>query len=215
MITLNIVDDIEYGLLEQTEAGAMVSVIAEAFSRYEPLAIALGLSASELEQLVSAFMPGALSENLTVVAGEASSKDIIGALFVEDFGTPPPEGLDGSVPAPAPIGALLEALESQYRATRTIGPGTHLHLVMLAVVQRATGRGIARRLISTCLANGKTRGYVTAMTEATGSASQHVFRSLGFREVLSSPYKDFLFDGQAVFSSIVGPEATVLMEREL
>ena len=86
---------------------------------------------------------------------------------------------------------------------------------MLGVAQRATGRGIAHRLITTCLANGKTRGYSLAVTEATGSVSQHVFRALGFRDILSASYKDFLFNGEAVFSSIVEPEATILMEREL
>jgi hypothetical protein len=50
MITLNILDDVEYGLLEQTEAEAMAGVIAEAFNRYEPMAVALSLSASELEK---------------------------------------------------------------------------------------------------------------------------------------------------------------------
>lgn len=67
MITLNVVADIEYGLLERTEVEAMVVVIAEAFSRYEPLAIAVGFSASELERLVSALSPKALSESLTVL----------------------------------------------------------------------------------------------------------------------------------------------------
>ena len=215
MITLNVMAYIEYGLLERTEVEAMVSVIAEAFSRYEPLAVAVGFSASEIERLISALSPKALAESLTVLAREASSKDLLGALLVEDFGTPPPEGPDPSVPAFAPIGALLEGLEGQYRASRTIGAGTHLHLMMLAVAQRGTGRGIAHQLISTCLANGKRRGFSFAVTEATGSVSQHVFRTLGFREVLSASYKVFLFDGQAVFSSVFGQEATILMEREL
>jgi len=105
------------------------------------------------------------------VAREGSSKDLIGALLVEDFGTPPPEGPDQPVPAFAPIGALLESLEGQYRASRTIRAGTHLHLVMLAVTQRTTGRGVAHQLINTCLANGKRRGYSFAVTEATGSVS--------------------------------------------
>jgi ribosomal protein S18 acetylase RimI-like enzyme len=79
----------------------------------------------------------------------------------------------------------------------------------------ASGRGIARHLITTCLAHGKVRGYSLAVTEATGSVSQHVFCRLGFREILSTVYKDFVFNGQRVVSSIVGPEAAILMEREV
>ncbi len=215
MIILNVVADIEYGLLEPTEVEAMVGVLAEAFSRYEPLAVAVGLSAPEIAQIVSAFSPKALAETLTVVAREASSKDLVGALLVEDFGTPPPEGLDQIVPAFAPIGAFLDGLDQQYRASRTISVGTHLHLLMIGVAHRVAGRGIAHQLITTCLANGKTRGYSLAVTEATGSVSQHVFRALGFRDILSAPYKDFVFNEEAVFVPIVEPEAAILMERAI
>ena len=215
MITLDVVADIEYGLLEHTEVEAMVGLLAQAFSRYDPPAVAVGLSVAEMERLVSAISAKALGESLTVVARGASSGDLVGALLVEDFGTPPPEGLEQSVPTFAPIGALLDSLDSQYRASRRITAATHLHLFMLGVAHNASGRGIAHQLISTCLTNGKTRGYRHAVTEATGSASQHVFRKLGFRDVLSASYKDFLFNGQAVFSSIAEPEATILMEREL
>ena len=110
---------------------------------------------------------------------------------------------------------MLDGLDSQYRASRNIQPGAYLHLFMVGVPNHASGRGIAHHLITTCLTNGKTRGYRFAVTEATGSVSQHVFRKLGFRDVLAASYKDYVFNGQHVFSSIVGPEATILMEREL
>jgi ribosomal protein S18 acetylase RimI-like enzyme len=215
MIALDVAADIEYGLLQYTEFSAMASLLAEAFSLYDPPAVAVGLSSPQIERLVSAFLPKALLEQLTVVAREVSTGDLVGALLVEDFGTPPPEGLEELAPGFAPIGALLEGLDGQYRATRSIVPGTHLHLFMLGVAHRALGRGIARHLITTCLANGKVRGYSLAVTEATGSVSQHVFCKLGFREILSAAYKDFVFNGQRVFSSIVGPEAAILMEREV
>jgi hypothetical protein len=44
----------------------------------------------ELECLVSAFVPRALAEQLTVVARDASTGELLGSLLVEDFGTAPP-----------------------------------------------------------------------------------------------------------------------------
>lgn len=58
-------------------------------------------------------------------------------------------------------------------------------------------------------------GYRTAVTEATGSMSRHVFRKLGFVDRFQVPYREFMFDGQRVFSSIEGVDGTVLMTREL
>lgn len=215
MITLNVVAGVEYGILECAELPSMARLLGEAFSRDEPTSGAAGLSSSELEALVTAYGPKALAEQLSVVARLASTGDLVGGLLAEDFGTPPPDGIAEVAPSFAPIGALLDALDDQYRASRKITPGAYLHLFMLGVARHAYGHGIAHHLFETCLANGKARGYGFAVGEATGSVSQHLCRKNGFRDVLAASYEDFVFGDQRVFSSIVGAEATILMDREL
>ncbi len=215
MISLDVVAGVEYGLLEHAELRPMARLLAEAFSLYDPPAVAVGLTSPQVEALVTAFGPKAIAEKISVVARVASAEDLVGALLAEDFVTPPPDGLEDVAPSFAPIGALLGDLDSRYRASRTILPGSCVHIFMVGVADRASGQGIAQQLVTTCLANGRARGYRLAVTEATGSVSQHVFRKLGFRDILAAPYKDFLFNGRRVFSSIIGPEATILMEREL
>jgi ribosomal protein S18 acetylase RimI-like enzyme len=215
MITLDGVDGIEYGLLEGGELAATASLLAEAFSLYDPPAVAVGLSSTQVDGLVRALGDKAVREQLSVVARTASSDDLVGALLVEDFGTPPPDALESVAPSFEPIGALLDGLDAQYRESRNIAPGAYLHLFMVGVSNNFAGRGIAHHLITTCLANGRGRGYRFAVTEATGSVPQHVFRKLGFHDVLAASYKDFRFKGQPVFSSIVSPEATILMKRGL
>lgn len=215
MRLLNAVDGIEYGLVEEAEWDAMASLLAEAFSRFEPMAVAVGLPFGEIKGIVDAFGPKALSEQLTVVARQASTGRVVGALLTDDFGTPPPEGLDAVAPNFAPVGVLLDGVDEQYRATRLVQAGTHMHLFMVGVADDATSRGIAGQLIAACLLNGKARGYCTAVTEATGTVSQHLFRKHGFESLFVATYRGFEFDGQKVFSSIEEPEGTVLMAREL
>lgn len=215
MIPLDTIAGVKYGILEPAELPRMVNLLAETFSCYEPLSAAVGISTRELEAVVAAFGPKALAEQLSIVACSSDTGDLVGALLVEDFGTPPPDEIAEKAPSFAPIGALLDGLDAQYRASREILPGACLHLFMLGIADHASGRGIAHHLLATCLANGKARGYGLAVGEATGKVSQHLLRRLGFREVLAASYKDFVFDGQRVFSSIVGPEATILMDREL
>ena len=208
-------DGIEYGLVEEAEVDAMASLLAGCFSRFEPMAVALGLPYGEIQGLVKAFGPKALSEQLTIVAREVSTGRLVGALLTDDFGTPPPEALDAKAPTFAPVGALLDGLDEKYRATRAVEPGTHLHLFMVGVAQETTSRGIAGNLIAACLANGKSRGYWRAVTEATGASSQHVFRKCGFEELFLASYRQFTFNGQRVFASIVDPEGAALMARDL
>ncbi len=80
MIPLNVTDGIEYGILERAELPAMARLLAEVFSRYEPLSGAVGLSAPEFEVLVGAFGPKALTEQLSIVARPVHTDGLVGAL---------------------------------------------------------------------------------------------------------------------------------------
>lgn len=203
---------IQYGLLEPEDVPDMGHVLARAFSEREPPAIAVGMSFDDLEGLVSIFGPKALAEGLSIVA-RTTSNELVGALLTEDFGTPPPIGIAGAPSRFAPVGALLDSLDDEYRTGHSVVPGSHLHLFMLGVSNGFSGAGIAQRMIKLCLENGAQRGYRLAITEATGRVSQHVFRKLGFQERYARAYKDFSCEGRLVFESIEAHGGTTLMER--
>lgn len=205
----------ELDSLRPADLAAMARLLGQVFSLYDPPAVAVGLPADQIERLVAAFGPKALTEGLSVVARRPGSDDLIGAVLVEDFATPPPAGVLELAPAFAPIAAMLESLGAHYQADRHVPPGDSVHVFMVGVARDAGGRGLAHRLIAECLDRAKTRGYRTAVTEATNVVSQHIFRKLGFRDVLLASYADFTFGGQTVFSSIVGSESTILMDKEL
>jgi hypothetical protein len=57
MHPLEAVGDIEYDLLEPAELDSMVKLLAKVFSRGDPPAVAVRLSAVELQRLISAFGP--------------------------------------------------------------------------------------------------------------------------------------------------------------
>jgi len=215
MQLLNRVAGIEYGVLESVELDAMSCLLAEQFSRHEPLAVAVGLPYAQIRAQVAAFGPKALAERLTIVARDSSTGELLGALLTEDFATPLPTDVAMAAPDFAPLGSLLEGLDNRYRAAHPVEPGTHLHLFMLGVATQVACRGVGSTLVATCLANGRQRGYTTAVTEATGAISQHVFRKLGFRELFLASYKTFQFHGERVLASIAEPEGTILMARSI
>jgi hypothetical protein len=65
------------------------------------------------------------------------------------------------------------------------------------------------------LAQARGLGYHAAITEATGAASQQVFRKAGFQPVAVAPYGDFSYNGNHIFSAIQGVEGTILMTLQL
>src|SRR5436309_2767421 len=126
--------------------------------------------------MVRLFCPRARDDGLTVVARSALTGEMIGALLAEDSASMPPDGLDQVSPRFNPIFDILGQLDAEYRDGRLMQPGESIHLFLLGVSERFTGRGVAQRLVAECLANAVRKGYRLAVTEATNRTSQHVFR---------------------------------------
>ena len=129
------------------------------------------------------------------------------------FGTPPPE-LENLPVSFAPVGALLEILDEDYRHTQTIVEGSHAHLNMLAVLH-SSWQGHRPEFSQALYGERRQRGYRFAVTEANGPISQHIFRKLGFHERFLVSYQDFRFDNRPVFASITSTPGIMLMEANL
>jgi ribosomal protein S18 acetylase RimI-like enzyme len=216
MIRLMRAGDIEYGLLELPDLAEMTELLATVFSRFDPPAVAAGLSFKELLEIIRGYGKRAPHDGLTMIARCQSSSKLVGAMLTDDFASPPPEDLGYLLTSNfAPIVALLEDLDNRYRMVCPAPPGKILHLFMLGVDPDFGGRGIARTLVQLALDNGKRKGYEKAVTEATGNVSQHIFRGTGFVEQFRIPYHGFQFQGEFTFRSIVDHEAIILLERNL
>ena len=194
---------------------AVVELLAREFSAADPPAVAMELTPAELEAFVGRLCPTAAIDGLTIVARAPHTGQIVGVVLTDDFGAPPAVDLSGVSGKILPILTMLDGLDEAYRKDRPIAAGQYLHLFMLGVDARFARRGIAQQLVAACLANGRAKGYTHAVTEATGVVSQHVFRKSGFLERQRASYRDYRQDGRAVFASIQGHEATILMERAL
>lgn len=206
---------IEYDIYTAQDADEMARLLGEVFSRRDPPAVSVGLTPSEFEDFVRLFCPKAAIEGLTVVARQAPTRELVGALLTEDSASALPDGMDRLSPKFEPIFDILGQLDAEYRATWTLRPGESLHLFLLGVAESVTGRGVAHRLITKCLDNGARKGYQLAVTEATNKVSQHIFRKLGFAERAQRSYINHRFAGHAVFESIAAQGGPILMDRSL
>ena len=208
-------DRIRYRLVLESDAVSAGKLLGEIFSRHEPLALAVRQPASSVETVVALLAPKFAAEQLAVLAEDASDGTIVGVAIAHDFATPMPPGLDRIGESFDQIASLLDELEASYRKHRDVQPGRCAHVFMVGVDPAASGRGIARQLITRVAANATARGYAYAFTEATSGSSQHVFRQLGFRELTAIPYDSFEYRGQRPFASLLTPPSVLLMEREL
>ncbi|MGH2360335.1 MAG: GNAT family N-acetyltransferase [bacterium] len=206
---------IEYRVYAAQDADEMARLLGEVFSRQDPPAVAVGLTASEFEAFVRLFCPKAAVEGLTIVARHAGTRELVGALLTEDGASAVPDGMDRLSPKFEPIFDILGQLDTEYRGDRAVRPRESLHLFLLGVAESVAGRGVAQHLVSTCLEHGARKGYRLAITEATNKVSQHIFRKLGFAERVRRSYLSHRFAGRAVFASIAAHGGPILMDRSL
>ncbi len=116
----------------------MARLVAESFTRRDPPAVAVGLTAAEFEAFVRLWSPAAGGEGLTIVAREVASGRLAGALLTEDATSPFPQGLDSVSDKFDPIFDLLGQIDAEYRRERAIEPGQTLHLFLLGVSEQFT-----------------------------------------------------------------------------
>jgi GNAT superfamily N-acetyltransferase len=136
-------------------------------------------------------------------------------MLTEDSASAPPGGMDRLSAKFDPIFDILGQLDAEHRGDRVVRPGESLHLFLLGVDDRVSGRGVAQRLVAACLENGVRKGYRRAVTEATNEVSQRVFGKQGFVERARRSYEEYRFGGRAVFASIAEHSGPMLMERWL
>ncbi|MFV1999590.1 MAG: GNAT family N-acetyltransferase [Acidimicrobiia bacterium] len=210
-----VISGIRYTVCQPDDAPELRRLLAEAFTRHDPPAVAVGLTSDEFEAFLTLFAPAAGVDGLTIIARDETTGAMAGALLTEDAISPPPAGLDGLSGKFDPIFDLLGQLVAKYQAGRTIASGESLHLFLLGVSQQFERRSIGHHLVDTCLANGAARGYRSAITEATNLVSQHIFDRRGFVRRAAVSYADYRHDDLPVFASIADQGGPIAMDRSL
>ena len=193
---------INYEVYRASDRDEMAALLGQVFCERDPPAVAAGLTTPEFEHFVGLLCPKAAAEGLSIVARDDGSGEMVGAILAEDSASVSPEGLDTLSPKFNPIFDILGRLDAEYRKGVHARPGESLHLMLLGVARRHSGRGIGHGLVAACLKNNASRGFRVAVTEATNTTSQHIFRKQGFVERARGSYFDHRYDGHAHFLSI-------------
>jgi hypothetical protein len=158
---LNEVEGFRYLIAREARHDQIVRVLSESFCR-EPMATALGMSASSLVPLIERFMPECIGNGLSVIAVPMDEPETVAGVFLcRDFKAPLPEGVPGEFPWFVPIGHALMTVTAAYEAKRRdLKVGDAVDLWMVGVAEtRCARRGIASRLFRVCSDLARSRGF--------------------------------------------------------
>jgi hypothetical protein len=206
-----------YEVATEEFADAIVTVLSESFSR-EPMSAALGFSARDLEPIVTSFMPECITNGLSVVAVPVDDPDTLAGVFIcRDFKSPMPDAIAGDLRF-SPIGEALMTVDEMYEAKRpglTLGDAVDLWMVGVPPGSRFARRGIASTLFRVSADLARSRSFKRCVAECTGHYSQTAARKNGFQERARLAYREFRFEGRALFAEIQPPHThVILFERE-
>ena len=210
-----VISGVQYTVCRPGDTEEIGYLLSESFTRHDPPAVAVDLTAEDFEAFVRLWSPAAGTEGLTIVARDVATHEVAGALLTEDAASPPPQGLSTISEKFDPILDLLGQIDAEYRTDKSIEPGQLLHLFLLGVAEQLARRKIGQHLVAVCLANGADRGYAAAVTEATNPVSQHIFRQLGFQTRAMRSYRDYRRGGVPAFASIAEHGGPMTMDRSI
>lgn len=207
------IDGVTYDVAGAAQTDRITRLIAEVFSRDEPLAIAVGQSEAEFVDMLAVFLPVALPEGLTIAA--TADDAVTGVALATAFTSEPPPEIEVASPSYPPIGALIAELESDFERENANRLSTCLHIHMLAVDAAYRDRGIAQSLLEASEANGKGRGFTSMLADATNPTSRRAFERAGFKTVIEVRYDSFEFENQLAFAGLSDLGGIALMEKRL
>jgi hypothetical protein len=204
--------EVVYKVLDGTHGEAVVECVARLFAEREPMVLALGLSVDQMRPFVTLICERAVEEELSVVALDAATGQLLGGLLATDFGAEAqPEAADWQRACEPllPVLELLGQLEQPFRAVEDLSPGKYLQVLMAASL--SPSRGIYTRLREEAHRRAARRGFTHVVGEPSGVATQHVLVHKWQQQVVAEVcYRDFEFDGERVFQAISEPQSCVL-----
>jgi GNAT superfamily N-acetyltransferase len=205
-------DGIAYRVFTAKHRDDAAACLAKQFAEAEAMGRALGLSPADMTPFVERICAAAVAEGLSGVAIEQSTGRLVGCMIARDFAAELPEETLNASPRLAPIMALLETLETDFKSTHTVRPGEYLHAFMLAVYPDAEGKGIGTTLGREVHNFGRRRGFTKVIGEPTSRISQHItLAKLGMRIVGAVEYSSFLFHNTRPFLHLEAPPSCLLV----
>src|SRR4051794_30317010 len=106
-------DPIRCEILKRNDVRQLVHLVARTFSADEPMGVAAGLLAPDVERFLQASSEQLLSDGLTMVAVDTATGKLAAALIADDLASPLTAETDNLSPKFGPILSLLQALDEQ------------------------------------------------------------------------------------------------------
>lgn len=207
---------ISYQILAEENLASSIECISRTFQSGEPMTKALGITLEEFKYFAKILLRKAVNDQLSLVATDNITGQVVGILIGEDFVTEALEGIETVSPKFLPIFELLGGLDEAYKEKSLVKSGQLYHIFMVGVYKEYAGLSV--QLTNKVEIMARKKGYTSAIAEATSAISQKIYtKRLGFKEVEEIPpvrYAEFQHEGKSVFANITECDSCRLIIKD-
>lgn len=199
--------------LQKSDLEQTIRCMSSSFSQ-ETMSQALGIDVNSYLTFAEMFCQRAIKYNLSLVAKDEKTGDVIGFTILEDFLSEFPN-IDGIDSRFIPIINLINELDEWYIKNYTVKLGEILHIFMTGIYEEYRGKGIAHQLMEKTFQVAKNNHFQKIIAECTGAVTQHIRAKYGFKTLKEIDYQTFVYNGELIFKNIKDIPTCKLMLKTL
>lgn len=203
---------IVYEILQEKDFEETAVLISEVFSSGEPSVRYFGITAKEYLYIAQLYCRKGIEEGFSIIAKDKGK--IVAFLINEDFDSAEPEGIERIDKKIVIDMAIVDAIEEDAKANKKEGE-RRFHIFLGGTEKEYVNRGIMTTLIDESIKLAKSKKFTNIIAEATGFATQHIFKKFGFEKKKMIEYKKFAFEGENIYENLEGPIGILLMEKRI
>ena len=201
--------------MQESDAQEAAELLARSFCASDPLEVVLGITEPEFVEMTLLDFPQILEDQLSIVAREEETNELVGVTTAMDAMTPFTDSSGKISPKFAPVAAIVNQLHHPYLETIPQKRGHTAYYYMGAVKSSWQGRGVAQATFKASEDLITLRDYKHIFGIATNRGSSAAICHNGFSPVATVSYQDFMYQGEKVFASITKHEGVTLVEKIL
>ena len=201
-----------YEILQEKDLDETAVLISEVFTEGEPGVRYFGINAKEYYYVAQLYCKKGIEEGLSIIAKDKGK--IVAFLISEDFDSSKPEGIEKIDKKIAIDMAIVDTIEEDAKANKKEGE-RRFHIFLGGTEKEYVNRGIMTTLIDESIKLAKVKKFTNIIAEATGFATQHIFKKFGFEQKKMIEYKKFVFEGKHIYENFEGPIGIILTEKKI
>lgn len=205
---------IVYEILQEKYLEETIVLLSDIFTKGEPSVRYFGITPKEYYYFAQIYCKKCTEEGLSIIAKDKDTGKIVAFLLSEDFDSIAPQGIEKIDKKIVIDMAIVNAIEEEAKAYKKEGE-RRFHIFFGGTEKEYVNRGIMTTLIDESIKLAKRKRFTIIIAEATGSATQHIFKKFGFEPKKMIEYKKFIFEGKHIYENFEGPVGIILMEKRI